>query len=195
MKIRHLLLSCAVLTMAFSSGCAVMAARKAKDAFFGTRGTVRPIHVAQKDPAGYPHVILGEFTTDLEDEALCKTLDEIRSHLLRLINEEMNTKAFAAEDAAAGTPAICISGTLLDCDEGSKIGRATTFGGQAYIIMRYTVTDACTGETLAVFNSRGFIEGNIALGGEMKDVIPVLNYGVIRYLRGELCEMNGMGKE
>ncbi len=180
-----LLLLCAALFLAFASGCAT-AGRKVKSVFYGSRGTVHVLALKDKSAAGYPYVIVEKFTTELggADE----TLGTMRTNLVQLINDNKDPKKEAFVGATgAGSPALRIEGELLDFSEGDKFKRAATIpGGEAYIIMRYTVKDARTGETLAVFNSGGFIAGNIAISGKMDDVIPVLNWNVIRYLKGEL---------
>ena len=179
-----LLLLCAALFLTLASGCAT-AGRKVKSVFYGSRGTVHVLAMKDKGADGYPYVIVERFTTELRGAD--KTLGTIRTNLIQLINNNKDPKKEAFAGATgAGSPALRIEGELLDFSEGDKFKRAATIGGEAYIIMRYTVKDARTGETLAVFNSGGFIAGNIAIGGKMDDVIPVLNWNVIRYLKGEL---------
>jgi hypothetical protein len=192
MNSRKILLLGAALFLVLASGCAV-AARKAKSALFGSRGTVRILTLKDKTAAEYQYVMVERFTTDFV--GVDETLVNIRAGLIRQINEDedLNKKAFATGAAVPGSPALRIQGELLDYDEGSKIKRAMTIGGQAYIIMRYTIKDARTGETLAVFNSGGFVAGDIDLGGTMDDVISILNQNVICYLKGELHEMMRAG--
>ncbi len=189
MNSRKILLLCAALFLALASGCAAVATRKAKDALFGSSGTVRILTLKDTTAAEYPYVMVEKVTTDFVDAD--ETLGDIRTDLIQQINnnEDLNKKAFMAGTAVPGSPALRIEGELLDYDKGSKIKRAATLGGDAYIIMRYTIKDARTGETLAVFNSGGFIAGDIDLGGTMDDVISILNQNVIRYLKGELHKM------
>jgi hypothetical protein len=186
MNSRRILLLYAALLLALASGCATTVGRKAKGVFYGSSGIVHPLVLEGKTAAEYPYVIVERFTTELKgaDDLLGK----IHANLIPLINnnDDLNKKAYVAGTAVPGSPALRIEGELLDLSEGDKLRRATTTGGEAYIIMRYTVKDARTGETLAVFNSAGFIGGNIGISGKMDDIIPILNWSVIRYLEGEL---------
>jgi len=191
MNSRRILLLYAALLLTLASGCAAVAARKAKSAVLGAWDSAFPIVIADRDLAGYPNVIVAKFSCDFEDKlAGVFALSDIRHDLVKQINEdeELKKKALMSAACVSASPTLLIEGELLDCEKGHKLRRATTLGGQAHIIMRYTVKDFSTGEVLAVFNSRGFITGNLTLGGDIKDAIPEVNKGVIRYLKGDLRE-------
>jgi hypothetical protein len=189
MNAKRMLILAALAVMLFSTGCFSLFVRKGSSMAFGESGSVSVIKLVAKDPMSYENVIIGEFITDMGGKVPPRIAPELRQDIITQVgkNDKLHYHVFLAEDAPKVPSALVITGEILDYEEGNRTARATTVGGDAFMIVRYTVKDASTGETLAIINSRGFLTGGLT-GGSIDDTVSTANIGIMRYLKGELKE-------
>lgn len=178
---------------ATSAGCAIvtplgLATTKAESLVMGKQSSALPIYISKTDPRTYRNIIIDPPVTALRDKVPADTMKKIYEDLVNRVNSDGDTIYFAyrAEAAPKDPHALRIHIEVLDYEEGSQTLRATTFGGMGYLIVRYTVTDAKTGKTLAIFNGRGFLKDSFMFGGSIDEAIGLANAAVIDYLKGKL---------
>lgn len=187
MNMRKMLLLCAAVALLSSAGCVRMATRKAGSVAFGEKSSVWVLNISDANPKEYHYVQVNPFTSDLGPKLPGTLLNDMRVGLIKQINENEDiNKIYTAGDTAPGSPALVVECQILDLEKGNRLARATTVGGTAFIIARYTIKDE-SGNVLAVFNARGFLEGGLS-GGTIEDVIRITNLGVIDYLQDKLRE-------
>jgi hypothetical protein len=169
-----------------------LATSKAQSVVFGKQGSVLPIHIVKADLRAYRHLIVEPATTLLGKRVPDSTLKKISEDLIGRVNGDDAITMFAYDSGSEPSlkEAIRLKTEVLDYEEGSRTQRTFTFGGEAFIIIRYTVTDSETGATLAVFNSRGFLKDSLWFGGVIDEAIAEANSGVLSYLRGKLEPTN-----
>lgn len=187
MNLRKLFLLCGALLLVLSAGCVGVATRKAGSVAFGEKGSVMMISRSDRNPLDYNRVEVARLTDELGAKMPSAIPGKIQGDLIRRINEDENIKGFyraVAFDQSSVEQALVIEGVVLDYEEGNRAKRAATFGGEAFVIVRFTVRDKNSGETLAVFNSRGFLKDSLMFGGDMNNAIAQVNAGVLQYLRG-----------
>lgn len=189
MNARKMFFLCAATAaLVFATGCPSLVVRKAGSVAFGEKSSVWVLNISDSNPKDCHYVQVNAFTSDLGPKLPTTLLNDMRVNLIQQINENKNTKEnFSAGDAAPGSPALVVDCQVLDFEKGNRLARAATVGGTAYIIARYTVRND-SGEVLAVFNCRGFLQDSLWAGGNINDAVQIVNLGVIDYLQDKLRE-------
>ena len=189
MNVRKMILLSATVMMLSSAGCFSIFVRKAGSVAFGEKSSTLVLQLSAQNPKEFRYVEVAPLTSELGAKLPPTLLNDIRVGLIKQINENENTRTtYTAGDAVREKPALVVEGVLYDLEKGSRVQRAATIGGTAFLIARYTVKDKATGETLAVFNSRGFLQDSLYFGGDINNAVHQLNLAVIDYLLGKLHE-------
>jgi len=189
MNVRKMIVLCAAAVMLSSAGCLRLFVRKAGSVAFGEKSSTLVLQLSAQMPNEFHYVEVAPLTSELGAKLPPTLLNDIRVALVKQINENEDTKKiYTAGDVAPGMPALVVEGVVYDLEKGSRVQRAATIGGEAFIIARFAIKDKETGDTLAVFNSRGFLQDSLYFGGNINDAVRQLNLGVIDYLKGKLHE-------
>lgn len=163
------------------SGCSA-AVRKGSSVAFGKKGSTFFISGEQANLSSYRIVKVAPFASDIGSKS-----DEVRTKLHEDMIEQLKkserfTAVHGEGELAPGQPMLLIEGRIIDYEEGSRVRRTMTFGGEAFIIVRFTLSDAASGDILAVLNSRGFIKDSLAFGGKITDAVDQVNAGVVEFI-------------
>ena len=163
------------------SGCSA-AVRKGSSVAFGKKGSTFSISGEEADLSSYRIAQVAPFTSDIGSKS-----DEVRNKLHEDMIEQLKkserfTAVHGEGELAPGQPMLLIEGRIIDYEEGSRVRRLATFGGEAFIIVRFTLSDAASGDILAILNSRGFIKDSLAFGGKITDAVDQVNAGVVDFI-------------
>jgi len=163
------------------SGCSA-AVRKGSSVAFGKKGSTFSISGEKADLSSYRIVKVAPFISDIGSKS-----EDVRTKLHedmidQLKKSEQFTKVYGEGELAPGQPMLLIEGRVIDYEEGSRVRRLATFGGEAFIIVRFTLSDAVSGDILATLNSRGFIKDSLAFGGKITDAVDQVNVGVVDFI-------------
>ncbi len=163
------------------SGCSA-AVRKGSSVAFGKKGSIFSISGEKADFSSYRIAQVAPFTSDVgsKSDDVCTKLHE--DMIDQLKKSEQFTTVYGEGELAPGQPMLLIEGKIIDYEEGSRVRRTMTFGGEAFIIVRFTLSDAVSGDILAILNSRGFIKDSLAFGGKITDAVDQVNLGVVDFI-------------
>jgi hypothetical protein len=169
------------LAIALATGCTV-AARKVGSVVGGKKGDIAVFKGDNVNLAKYTIARVNKLTSELGGNSE-QYLRQIRNDgILQIRASGLFKSVLSDEPLVTDQPVLLIDGRIIDYEEGSRAERIATIGGQAFIIMRITLSDAATGETLAMFNSRGFIADALT-GGNVGDTIDPINKGIVEFIK------------
>ncbi len=162
-------------------GCS-LGVRKAGSVVTGKKDSVFIITGHNESLTAYKAIAVEKLTSELGGETESQ-LCILHAEIVKQLEESKLFDCVSTSDSAP-KDGIIVRGRIIDYCAGKKWKRIATIGGEAFVIVRFSIETA-DGKLLGEINSRGFVKDALT-GGDVKDTAPLICNGLMNFLEDRI---------